>query len=159
MFSVHRASPFRDAEENWQDMIRYQHFFIDEEPRVSDSDLFPLLNSISFVSQSYGQTWPRISFISYTYHLPPNTSTQRPPCYYYTKKRSFLELMTPLFPSYLQGLNKIPTMQLNMQYRTFPDIAYMANALSLRNLYTSILSPYIINISYLKRIERAPPII
>lgn len=51
--SVNSAFSFRDVVHEWQDMTLYLYVFIEEVSQVSDSDIFPLFNSILFVSQSY----------------------------------------------------------------------------------------------------------
>ena len=112
--------------------------FVDEASQASDADMVTLFNSIAFSSIPYDERWPRISLLGDPYQLPPNTRTQRPQCYYYTKKLSFLERMTPEGSPYLRGLNKIPTVQLNIQYRMVPPIAAVANVVSRRNVRTRI---------------------
>lgn len=58
--SIFREFLFRDAEENWLEMMPYQCFLVDGASQVSDEDLFRLLNSILFALQEYEKTWPRI---------------------------------------------------------------------------------------------------
>lgn len=53
--------------------------------------------------------------------LPLNNRGQRQASNYYTKKRSFLDCMTPQCLPVLCGL-KMPTVQLNIQYRIVPEI-------------------------------------
>lgn len=60
--------------------------------------------------------------------------------YYYKKKLSFLELMTPECSLFLRVLNKIHTINLKVQYRMVPAISELANIVSLRNVHSRILS-------------------
>ena len=139
--SVYRAFPFRDRLDEWTFRRPYQYVFVHEASQVSDSDLFPLFDNIAFLSTPYEERWPRISFLGDPYQLPPNTRAQRPQCYYYTKKLSFLERMTPECSPFLRGLNKTPTVQLNTQYRMVPEISEVANIVARRDVRTRIIPP------------------
>lgn len=122
-------------------MIPYQYVQVDEASQVLGADTFQIFNSISYMSHPYEQRWPRISFVGDPYQLPPNTYAQTTRCYNYSKKLSFLELMTLECSPFLHGLDKIPTLQLNTQHRKVCKICVVANVVSLHNILTRILPP------------------
>lgn len=117
--SVYRAFKFLDANRDCQSIRPSEYFNIDEVSEVYCSGNSILLSIIAYSSEPYEVTSPRLCFVGDSYQFPPNTQSQRPPCNYYTKL-SFLERMTPESSPFLRVLNKIPTVQLNMQYHMVP---------------------------------------
>ena len=101
-------------------MRPYQYVIVDEASQVSDLDMFILLNFIASSSNPYETAWPRMCYVGDPYQLPPPTIWNLPPCYYYTRKLSFLERMTPESSPFLRGENKITAVHLNIQYRMLP---------------------------------------
>lgn len=118
--SLYRSFPFRDARPERQNIRPCDYVIIDKASEVSDSDLVILFNIILYSSQPNEDTWPRISLVGDSYHLPPNTRGYRAPSYYYAKKLSFQERITPECSPFLRGLNKISTLQLTVQYLMVP---------------------------------------
>lgn len=71
--------------------------------------------------------------------------------YYYKKNLSFLKHMTPEFSPFLFTLNKIPTIQLKVQYQMVPEISALADIVSRRNVHTRIVPANRVQLTHPKR--------
>lgn len=61
--SMYRAFPFRDGEQVWKRMRRYDGFIVEELSEVASGDLFPMLSCISYSAYLNDKNWPKAFFV------------------------------------------------------------------------------------------------
>lgn len=138
LVSVYRSLPRRDDNQLCEFFRPYDVLTVDEESQAAECDRFPLMSCIAYSRRPYPERCPWIVVIRDPLPLGPPVLSNCPFPVKEVNKYSFFERMSPRASTLLLGRNILPTIQLNVHYRTANIISDLSDEITQRQVYTDV---------------------
>lgn len=92
---MYRDLPFREREQDWQSMRRYNYLIVEEALQLAYEDSMPMFNCIGYSAYPHEINSLKTMVFGEPYQPPLKNESQLPGIYYNTNNYPFLEHINP----------------------------------------------------------------